>query len=55
LVAGCVHPEIDFVGIEHRASLVAMSRHAANQLGLENVLFLRGDATSAPWEEFDGL
>jgi SAM-dependent methyltransferase len=55
LPAGCLHPDLDFVGIEQRAELVAASRLAQARLRLENVLFFQGDATLASWNRFDGL
>jgi hypothetical protein len=55
LAAGCMHPDLDFVGIEHRAELVSAACLAQSRLGLENVGFLYGDATRAPWDRFDGL
>jgi SAM-dependent methyltransferase len=55
LTAGCACPEIEFTGIEQRPHLVDAARLAQAQLGAGNVRFIIGDATTPPWEEFDGL
>jgi predicted RNA methylase len=55
LTAACVCPDLDFVGIEQRADLVAAACLAQACLCVDNVLFLQGDATIAPWAQFDGL
>jgi SAM-dependent methyltransferase len=55
LVAAATEPALIFVGVEQRARLVRIARVAASQLGIENALFLEGDATTARWCDFDGI
>jgi SAM-dependent methyltransferase len=55
LVAAAAEPALNFVGVEQRARLVRIARIAALRLGIENALFLEGDATTARWGDFDGL
>jgi SAM-dependent methyltransferase len=55
LVAAATEPDLDVVGIEQRAGLVRLARIAALRLGIDNALFVEGDATAAPWRAFDGL
>lgn len=55
VVAGASAPRIAFVGIEHRAHLVAAAQSLAASLGTTNVTFTHGDATCLPWAGFDGF
>jgi predicted RNA methylase len=55
LVAAAAEPTLNFVGIEQRRRLVRIARIAALRLGIENALFLEGDATTARWHDFDGI
>jgi SAM-dependent methyltransferase len=55
VVAGARAPRVSFVGIEHRAHLVAAARSLAESLGTKNVSFVHGDATSLPEADFDGF
>jgi SAM-dependent methyltransferase len=55
LVAAAAEPALNVVGVEQRARLVRIARIAALRLGIENALFLEGDATTARWHGFDGL
>jgi predicted RNA methylase len=55
LVAAAAEPALNVVGVEQRSRLVRIARVAALRLGVENALFVEGDATSARWSEFDGL
>jgi hypothetical protein len=55
LVAAAAEPALHFVGVEQRTRLVRIARIAAFRLGIENALFLEGDATAACWRDFDGI
>lgn len=55
VVASAQAPRVAFVGIEHRAQLVAAARSLAATVGSEGVTFVLGDATSLPWTGFDAF
>jgi SAM-dependent methyltransferase len=55
LTGACVHPGLEFVGIEQRPRLVEAARLVAENLRIGNVRFVVGDATQLSWAAFDGL
>ncbi len=55
LVAACLRPEMELVGVEQRPHLVEAATVAASRLGLSNVRFHAGDATTFSWSEIEGL
>jgi protein-L-isoaspartate O-methyltransferase len=55
LVAAALFPELRVVGVEQRAHLVEIAEAARARLGLANVRFVHGDATSHPWAGYDGF
>jgi predicted RNA methylase len=55
LVAAAAETALNVVGVEQRTRLVRVARIAAFRLGIENALFLKGDATTARWSDFEGL
>jgi SAM-dependent methyltransferase len=55
LVAAAAEPALHFVGVEQRTRLVRIARIAAFRLGIENALFIEGDATTTRWRDFDGF
>jgi SAM-dependent methyltransferase len=55
LIAAALHPQIEWVGVDRRAWLVAGATKLGARLGLTNVRFLCGDAFEQPWREFDGF
>ncbi len=55
LAAAGAAPELDFVGIEHRAHLVEVARRARAQLGVPNAYFHAADVTAMRWDPFDAF
>jgi predicted RNA methylase len=55
LGAAAREPSLSFTGIEHRDELVAIATTLAEQLGLPNVRFEKGEATASDWGAHDGL
>ncbi len=55
VVAACVCPGIEFIGIEQRPHLVAEARTASARLDVKNAQFHVGDATTPDWQSFDAL
>jgi SAM-dependent methyltransferase len=55
VVAGARAPQITFVGVEHRAHLVAMASALAAQVRVGNAVFRLDDATRLPWTGFEGV
>jgi SAM-dependent methyltransferase len=55
LVAATAEPTLTIVGVEQRPRLVRIARVVAFRLGIDNALFIEGDATTARWRDFDGI
>jgi len=55
IVAAARAPAIQFDGVEHRPKLVETGQSLLPALGLPNVSFAHGDATSVSWEAADAL
>jgi hypothetical protein len=55
LVASASAPDVCFVGIEQRESLVEVARRAHLKLRAPNAFFWVGEATETPWLGFDGF
>jgi SAM-dependent methyltransferase len=55
LVAAAVAPELQVLGVEQRPHLVEVARRARSRLNVANARFRVGDATTIPWNSFDGI
>jgi SAM-dependent methyltransferase len=55
VIAGARAPRIDFVGVEHRAHLVASAQALASEVGIQNATFQHDDATRLPWTQFEAV
>jgi SAM-dependent methyltransferase len=48
-------PEVEFVGVEWRPSLIRIARWLASRSRLSNVQFIQADALDLDWSEFDAF
>jgi SAM-dependent methyltransferase len=55
IVAGRTQSALEVHGIEQRPRLVRLGAALARTFGASNVRFSAGDATKAPWEDYDGF
>lgn len=55
IVAAHSQPDLEVHGIEQRPRLVRLGTSLARKFGASNVRFSVGDATKAPWDDYDGL
>lgn len=53
LSAAHFHPQILFYGIEQRPGLVSLSTQIAEQLGIENAIFICDNITNINFEKYD--
>ena len=55
IAAALAYPDATFVGVERRASLVAVGRTVARRVGATNVELVHGDAFDLDWSPYAGL
>lgn len=54
-IVGALSTDAEFVGIERRASLVNIARHAADAMGAASARFVHADLTTTFFDGFDGV
>jgi SAM-dependent methyltransferase len=55
IAAAAANPQVQWTGIDRRATLIDDAKALAARVGVENVRFLCGDALALTWEVYDGL
>lgn len=55
ITAAAALPEVEFVGVEWRPSLIRIARTLAARSAITNVQFIQADALDLDWSEFDAF